>query len=123
LVKYFKMEMLFLLVWFPVAALCYLLREIAHIWSRSTTYTMRYKWMYSKWVTDSSPKDTWINRKTGINTFDDAYHLFGNLPRILLAGWIFYFVGWITGLLAILFWYLAWRWGFKVLYIRKKVIK
>jgi len=106
-----------LLFWFLFSAICYRLREIPHIWSKSANYRLRYKWMLeSRWFTNSSPRsDSWFRNLTGLNTFDDAYHFFGNLPRIFLGniigfeygaahGW---FPGMIYGLIAYFLWWVG----------------
>jgi hypothetical protein len=76
-----------LIIWFCVAVISYTLHEIPHIWSTSTTYRLRIYWMkHGQWWTDASPRDNdWFQNLTGWNTFRDAYHFFGNLPRIHLS--------------------------------------
>ncbi len=93
-------------VWFPVAVIAYTFREIPHIWSVSTTFRMRIKWMEnSRWWTDASPRsDSWIKHLTGLNLFDDAYHFFGNLPRIFLAAVIWVSISWSLAIAAMLLW-------------------
>lgn len=87
-------------------AIVYRLREVPHIWSKSTTYRLRWKWMArSKWWTDSSPKSNWLTDILGINTFNDAYHFFANLPRIVYGIWIGFEYGWIAGLVGfVVYW-------------------
>ncbi len=93
-------------IWFPVAVISYRLREIAHIWGVSTTYDLRPKWMHnSLWWTKASPKpDGWFKGLTGFNLFDDAYHFFGQVPRIFLGSIISVSISWTLGIAAMLLW-------------------
>jgi len=101
---------IFLLVaWFYLAVASYTLREIPHIWSKATEYKLKLKWMAeSKWWTDASPRsDSWFKNLTGLNTFDDAYHFFGNLPRIVLSILLAIMVNWLVGLITFFFWWIG----------------
>jgi hypothetical protein len=51
----------------------------------------------SKWWTDSNPKSNWLTDVLGLNLFNDAYHFFANLPRIVFGFWIWYEQGWMVG--------------------------
>lgn len=77
-----------LTIFIPFSAVCYTLREIPHIWSKSTTYKMNFK--LGRWWTDASPRP---NRNTVNVIWADAYHFFGNLPRIILSLIILYYYG------------------------------
>jgi len=95
--------------WFVTAVTAYTLREIPHIWSKSDTYKLRFKWMYkSRWFCDSSPQsDSWFRNLTGLNTFDDAYHFFGNLPRIHLSILCGFEYNWIYAVITFAIWALV----------------
>ncbi len=94
-------SILFIIIW----AVSYRLKEIPHIWSKSTTYELRVK--LGKWWIDASPRDSYIRGLTGINTFDDVYHFFGNLPRILFSLWMWYSVHWILGVSCFFIWFVV----------------
>lgn len=89
-----------LLIYICVAAICYTFREIPHIWSKSTTYTMRFK--LGRWWTDASPRPgrTWYNV-----IFADAYHFFGNLPRIIITLIVLYYNGLSYFSIALVLWF------------------
>jgi len=91
----------FFLFW----VLCYTLREIPHIWSKSSTYRLKLSWMQnSKWWTDASPRE---NRSMYNVIFADAYHFFGNLPRIAGILMLAFLVSW-SYLFLFLIWYVGW---------------
>ena len=92
--------------WFVVAVISYRLREIPHIWSKSITYNLRLPKMYSwRWFTDSAPRKNSLVRNTfGINSFDDAYHFFGNLPRVHLSIILFFGYGLIYAVMTFILW-------------------
>jgi len=70
-------------IYFTLAGISHLLKEIPHIWAHNFKYECRFKWMNnSKWFTDSSPRSnrTWYNV-----IFADAYHFFSNFIKLFVS--------------------------------------
>ena len=69
-------------VFMTLAGMVHVLKEMSHIWGKSTTRAMRFDWMYNDWWLSSSPRRgrTWYNV-----IFADSYHTFANFIKLFMA--------------------------------------
>lgn len=77
-------ELIIAVGYFFFWGICYRLGEIPVIWGKSNTHPLRFKWMQnSKWWTSHSPSGSFLREFFATPIFDDAYHFFHQLYRIV----------------------------------------